>query len=320
MAKIIFAGSPDFVLPYLNWLKNSNHELVAIYTQPDRATGRGQKIQPNPVKEWGQQHCIPVEQPAKWHDAEINKLKQYQADILLVVAYGMLLPQAVLQTPKIDCLNIHYSLLPRWRGAAPVIHAMLHGDKQTGVCLMRMVQKLDAGPVYATATIDLPQHSNAKKLTEQLTTSGVTLLHNNLQKIIDKTITATNQGEAEICYAHKIKKNMAAIDWQESSTKIYRKIMAFNPWPICEAKFNGSTLRIGSATISHELENNPQHSNLTPGCITSIDNGKINVLCGDKKQLSIETVQMPGKKMQPAKDFLNSQAKNIEIYKTNLKI
>lgn len=310
MARIIFAGSPDFVLPYLRWLADSEHELVAVYTQPDRPRGRGQKVQHSAIKSWALQQQIPVEQPIDFKDpATQSRMAYYAPDLLLVVAYGILLPLSILKLPGHGCLNVHYSLLPRWRGAAPVIHALMADDDKTGVCLMQMDQGLDTGPLYVSEALGIDPQLDAAELTMQLTELGVNLLQTHLANILQNQLLPQPQAASGACYAAKIKKNMACIDWQQSAGQIASNIRAFKPWPVAFTYWKTMRLRIWQAkpiTLTHIAEPLLNKVN-TAGYINNLSTDAIDVICGGETGLRISELQPAGGRRQSARDFINAQ-------------
>ncbi|MFK5984266.1 MAG: methionyl-tRNA formyltransferase, partial [Pseudomonadota bacterium] len=230
---IIFAGTPVFAATTLNDLLNSQHNIVAVYTQPDRPSGRGRKLTPGPVKKLAQEYDIQVLQPLNLKLAEDQQiLKSFNADIMIVVAYGVILPEIVLTTPKYGCLNIHASLLPRWRGAAPIQRAILAGDKQSGVTIMQMDKGLDTGDMLTISQCDIEANDTASSLHDKLAQLGSIALLATLDKIQNNTLVATAQNNELAKYAHKIDKQEGKIDWTKNAINIVRQIQAFNSWPV----------------------------------------------------------------------------------------
>lgn len=311
MARIIFAGSPEFVLPYLHWLQQSKHDLVAVYTQPDRPRGRGRKLQPSAVKVWAEAAGVPIEQPSSLKRPEaVTQLIAYKADIMLVVAYGLLLPQAVLDVPRVACLNLHYSLLPRWRGAAPVIRAMLAGDENSGVGLMHMTAGLDEGPLYAQTACAIDYAKTAGILTEHLTCLGVELVQQHLDSIISGDLLPQAQMTEGLCYAHKVKKDEAMLNWQRPAPQLMHQVQAFVPWPVAVTTYQSEqTLRIWRAQA---LPDRVDTAGLQPGTLWALADDGFDVLCTGGTVLRILEVQRAGGRRVSAADFMRSQAQYLQ--------
>ncbi len=298
--RIIFAGTPDFAAASLAALLDSKHDVVAVYSQPDRPAGRGRKLTASPVKQLALQHNIAVEQPLNFKDpADRQQLADYQADVMVVVAYGLILPQAILDTPSLGCLNIHASLLPRWRGAAPIQRAILAGDHETGVCIMQMAAGLDTGPVLKRVSLPIAADDTAQRLHDKLAALGAHALLSTLDDLAALQTAAEAQDDSKTCYADKLQKAEAQIDWQQPAAQIDRQIRAFNPWPVAQTHFRGDILRIWSAQLSGEK--------LTgrPGEIVRVDRDALLIACGNGI-LSIQELQLPGKRRMAVTDFLNS--------------
>lgn len=298
--RIIFAGTPDFAAETLKALLSTEHEICAVYTQPDRPSGRGRKLTASPVKQLALEHNIVVEQPLNFKTDDAKQtLAKYHADLMIVVAYGLLLPQTVLDTPKLGCINIHASLLPRWRGAAPIQRAILAGDTKTGVCIMQMEAGLDTGPVISSTECPIHESDTAQTLHDRLAILGAETLLSTLQDIEKLQQHTTPQDNTLSCYADKLNKQEAIIDWQQSATQIARQIHAFNPWPVAQSSWHGDTFRIWNAS-SHQHN----HSSLA-GEIIDVDKKGIDVACGEGV-LRLTHVQIPGKRAMPVADFLNA--------------
>jgi len=303
--RIIFAGTPEFAAEALKALLTTEHEVCAVYTQPDRPSGRGRKLTPSPVKQLALEHNIPVEQPLNFKEDESKQiLKQYNADLMIVVAYGLLLPQSVLDTPKLGCINIHASLLPRWRGAAPIQRAILAGDTETGVCIMQMEAGLDTGPVLFRSSCPIHHDDTAQVLHDRLAALGSGALLKTLPNVEALQAKAEEQDDSQSNYASKLQKSEATIDWQHSAESISRKIHAFNPWPIAQTEWQSKTFRIWDAQAL------PQEHNNNAGDIIAVSKQGIDVATGDGI-LRITSVQLPGKRAMAVSDFLNSNT--IEI-------
>ncbi|WP_299980199.1 methionyl-tRNA formyltransferase [uncultured Pseudoteredinibacter sp.] len=305
--KIVFAGTPDFAAAHLQTLLDSEHKVVAVYTQPDRPANRGKSLQASPVKQLALQHDIDVYQPLNFKEAEDRAaLDALGADIMVVVAYGLLLPQAVLDTPKYGCINVHASLLPRWRGAAPIQRAIEAGDSESGVCIMQMDAGLDTGPVLVTRRCSIEGDETGGSLHDKLLKIGGPALLQALSEIADGTASAQVQPSVGVSYAHKFSKADAAIDWQSSAQQIEQTVRAYNPFPVAhcgfEDKGKAQRLRIWQANALEESNSAPA------GTIVKVDQNGIWVACGDKKQLHISQIQLPGKKPMSLRDLLNGRA------------
>jgi methionyl-tRNA formyltransferase len=298
--KIVFAGTPGFSLPALHVLLDSIHEVVGVYTRPDRPGGRGQRILESPVKQLARQHAIPVCQPTTFRDSgTLSALAALRADLMIVVAYGLILPPAVLTMPRLGCINIHASLLPRWRGAAPIQRAILAGDRETGVCLMQMETGLDTGPVLASASCPIEPDDTGGRLHDRLALLGAQLLGGNLDRIARAELEPRRQDDRRACYADKLEKAEAAIDWTMSAERIARQVRAFNPWPVAETRYSGRQLRIWEARPVNMA------STQLPGTVLDADKAGIDVACGGGA-LRLLTVQLPGARPVSAVDFINA--------------
>lgn len=296
--RIIFAGTPEFAIAPLQALLKQ-HEVVAVFTQPDRRAGRGKKIVAPPVKALALEQDIPVHQPLTLKD-QSELIQAYAADVMVVVAYGMILPQKILDIPRLGCLNIHASLLPRWRGAAPIQRAIEAGDKQTGVAIMQMQAGLDTGPVYTMLTTPIADTDTSAELHSRLSKLGAQGLLETLSKLEqDANLAAQAQNEADATYAHKISKDEAEIDWAQDAFAILRKVNAFNPWPICQTHHQGNRLRIWQARVQ---PSSPSEA-LPPGTIVALGDAVV-VQCGSGR-LAVELLQRDGSKPLPVREFCN---------------
>lgn len=303
--RIIFAGTPDFAAASLKALLDSDHDICAVYTQPDRPAGRGRKLTPSPVKQLALDHQIPVEQPLNFkQDNSLEQLASYQADLMIVVAYGLLLPQAVLDTPRLGCINVHASLLPRWRGAAPIQRAILAGDNETGVGIMQMEAGLDTGPVLLEARCPIAASDNAQCLHDKLAELGATTLLESLKDIEHLLQQARPQDDSQMTYAAKLQKQEAVIDWQQPAAQLLRQVNAFNPWPVAQTQWRGDTLRIWQAEVSAEP------TQAIPGTVIAVNKQGIDVACGDGS-LRITQLQVPGKRAMQVQDFLNANSIDV---------
>ncbi|HEY8354670.1 MAG TPA: methionyl-tRNA formyltransferase [Methylophilaceae bacterium] len=298
--KIIFAGTPDFAVPALQALIDAGHQVSLVLTQPDRPSGRGMKLKPSPVKQCALANGIEVFQPETLKDADVQaRIAAEQADVMIVAAYGLIIPTAVLEMPRYGCYNIHASLLPRWRGAAPIQRALLAGDSETGVTIMEVVPALDAGAMVSKGMLPITERDTAQTLHDALAVIGARLMVEAMERLArDGGLPATPQDEALVTYAHKLDKAEAVMDWQRSATELSRQVRAFNPFPVAQTVLDGETCRIWMATaLAGSAE---------PGVIVDISDG-IVVGCGEGL-LRIEELQMPGGKRLSAADFLRGHA------------
>ncbi|MFO1509527.1 MAG: methionyl-tRNA formyltransferase [Steroidobacteraceae bacterium] len=296
--RIAFAGTPGFALPPLRALA-ARHAIVGVLTQPDRPAGRGRSLTASPVKLEALSRGWPIAQPASLKSAADRvALAAWQPDLLVVVAYGLILPQAVLDLPRLGCINVHASLLPRWRGAAPIQRAILAGDTQSGVAIMRMEAGLDTGPVYAVRTVAIGPRMTAGELHDVLAEEGATALLAVLEDIGTGTARATPQLAAGVTYAARIDKSEAHIDWGMSAAGIDRQVRAFNPWPIAQTRFQGEQLRVLRAHPATATE----RVRAVPGTVLGVDSAGLAVACGEGV-LTLEIVQRPGRRPVSAFDF-----------------
>jgi len=298
--RIVFAGTPDFAASALQALLDSPHHVVGVLTQPDRPAGRGRTLKPGPVKVLAEQHALPVEQPVNFRDESgIDVVRAFDCDLMVVAAYGLILPESVLNIPRLGCLNIHASLLPRWRGAAPIQRALLSGDKESGVCIMKMDAGLDTGDVLSKASIALHDNMIGGELHDALAMLGANALIEMLSPYCHGDITPCPQPETGITYAEKLSKSEAALDFQQSAVSLHRKIQAFNPWPVCDATLDSVRYRIWRSVIPTDVKIS---ANTTPGQVISADAHAIRVATADGV-LDITEIQKPGKKPMSAGAF-----------------
>jgi len=297
---IVYAGTPEFAATALAALLESDHNVIAVYTQPDRPAGRGRKLKASPVKELALTHDIAVYQPENLKDpAEQEKLAALKPDLMVVAAYGLLLPAEVLKTPRLGCLNIHASLLPRWRGAAPIQRAILAGDRETGITIMQMDEGLDTGDMLYKLTTPITADDTAQTLHDRLAELGARAIVEALDKLQAGALIAEKQDDSRANYAKKLYKDEALIDWARPATEIARQVAAFNPWPVAQSKNGEETLRIWCATALDEKNTQP------PGSVVHTDKQGVDVACGEGI-LRITRLQRPGGKPQAAADFLNA--------------
>ncbi len=295
--RIVFAGTPNFSVPCLQALLDSQHQVCAVYTQPDRKAGRGQKLHISPVKSLATERNIPVYQPKtlKTVDAQ-TELQNLHADLMVVVAYGLILPQTVLNTPRFGCVNVHASLLPRWRGAAPIQRALLAGDEVTGITLMQMDAGLDTGSMLKKAVIDILPADNAQTLHDRLSNLGAQLLSANIDTI--EQLEPETQDDTQATYAHKLEKSEAQLDWQLPAIVLAKKVKAFNPWPVAQATLFEQTVRIWEATAETTTKNTDEIGQVL------ISEDTLDVMT-EEGILRIAQLQKSGGKIISAKDFIN---------------
>ena len=296
--RIIFAGTPVFALASLQALVEAGHAIVAVYTQPDRPAGRGRQLTASPVKRYAEERGIDVLQPHTMKDdAVLAELEALRPDVMIVAAYGLLLPEAVLEVPTHGCLNVHASLLPRWRGAAPIQAAILAGDARTGISLMQMTAGLDCGAVFSAAELEIGKQESAGELHDRLAVLGGELLVRDLQKILDGEITPVDQDDALSTYAAKIQKQDAELDWSMSAEDLHRHIRAYNPAPGAFFFANGDVrVKVWEASAVSGV-------NAKAGTFTQYDSQGIVVACG-AGGLSLTSLQVPGKRRASVQEFV----------------
>ena len=318
--RLAFAGTPEFALPALNALAASRHDLVGVLTQPDRPAGRGRVLTASPVKQRALLLGLPVSQPERLTTVEQRALLlAWRPELLVVIAYGLILPAVVLQLPRLGCLNIHASLLPRWRGAAPIARAILAGDAATGVVIMGLEPTLDTGPVYAERRVAIGARDTAADLMPQLAALGADALLEVIDALTADAAVAQPQSVAGVSYAHKLNKEEAVINWNSSADLIARQVRAFNPWPVAETLLRGERVRIWRAWAeeAHEAGSaagaalptapSPAHAPALPGTALGVHAGTLQVRCG-AGVLAIESLQLPGKRAISALDFAHAHA------------
>jgi methionyl-tRNA formyltransferase len=303
--RLVFAGTPEFAVPGLAACRHAGADLVAVYTQPDRRAGRGRKLSASPVKQAALAAGIPVEQPATLKDADAQqRLRAYAPDLIVVIAYGLILPRAVLALPRLGCWNVHASLLPRWRGAAPIQRALLAGDAQTGVCLMQMDAGLDTGPVLLSASTPIRADDTSGALHDRLATLGAEVLSQGLARAIaGETLAVTPQAAAGATYAHKLAKAEAALDFTQPANALERQVRAFNPWPVAEAELADERVRVWAAAALPAAARDPA----VPGTVLAAGKSGIELACGDGTALRIQQLQRAGGRPISAADYLNAR-------------
>ncbi len=303
MLRIAFAGTPEFAVPALRALAASHHRLVGVLTQPDRESGRGRKLKASPVKILAEQLGLPLAQPVQLKSPEqLAPLQHWASDVLVVVAYGLLLPREALALPRLGCLNIHASLLPRWRGAAPIQRAILAGDRDSGVSIMQMDPGLDTGPVLAQRRIGLSEQSDARGLHLSLAALGASALLDTLEAIAAGTAQPRSQSEHGASYAAKIDKLEARIDWRRSAVDISRQVRAFNLWPVAETRWQEQQLRIWEAHVADAPPTTAPQA--APGQVLGLFQDALQVACGEGV-LAITKLQLAGRRVLPAAELVS---------------
>jgi methionyl-tRNA formyltransferase len=303
--RVAFAGTPQFAVPALEALRGSRHTLVGVLTQPDRPKGRGRQLTPGPVKQLALAHGLQLSQPPKLAGAEgVAALAALNPDVLVVVAYGQILPREVLQLPRLGCINLHASLLPRWRGAAPIQRAILAGDAETGVTIMQMDQGLDTGGILAVQRIAIGARDTSDSLHEVLATLGARALLEVLDDLAAQRLQARAQPEDGVSYAAKIVKAEARINWHDTAALISRQVRAFTSWPVAETRFDGAPLRIHDAYAPPAAA---LASLAAPGSWLGLgpEGQYLRVACGTG-ELHVTQVQRAGRNVVAAREFVNS--------------
>ncbi len=296
--KIIFAGTPQFAASALAALLKE-HQVIAVLTQPDRPSGRGMQLTPSPVKQLALEHGLPVLQPTTLKTEEARQaIAALDADVMVVAAYGLILPKAVLELPRHGCLNIHASLLPRWRGAAPIQRAILAGDSETGITIMQMDEGLDTGDMLLRHACPIDAADTGHTLHDKLAEMGAASILEALRLLQQQRLVPVEQDDAAATYAAKLLKSEAQIDWRQDAQQIERAVRAYNPFPVSHADFNGVALKIWQAGLRAGEQGEP-------GTVLATDKHGITVACG-KDALRLEVLQRPGGKAQPAAQFLQA--------------
>lgn len=296
--KIIFAGTPQFAVPTLQALIDSSHDVVAVYTQPDRPAGRGRHLKAPPVKALAIENNIIVRQPKTLRDEfALKQLQELNADVIVVVAYGLILPEAVLSIPSLGCVNVHPSLLPKWRGAAPIQRSIEAGDLLSGVTIMQMDKGMDTGPILKQVTHKLAGDEASADMHDFYSEMGAKLLLETLSSLEKNELTPIIQDNSQATYANKIDKQDAVINWNLSASVIANKVRAFNPWPVAQTTFDEQILRIWQASAIQTK------STASPGTLVDMDHKAFYIATGDGA-LKVTSVQLPGKKQMSAADFM----------------
>lgn len=299
--RIIFAGTPEFAAKHLAALLDAKHDVVAVYTQPDRPAGRGKKLTPSPVKQLALEHDLPVYQPKSLRNAEAQaELAAVNADLMIVVAYGLLLPQEVLDAPRLGCINVHASILPRWRGAAPIQRAIEAGDRETGVTIQQMDIGLDTGDMLVKSVCEISDTETGQSLHDKLIEIGCPALLESISQLANGTAKPEKQDDSLTNYAHKLNKAESLVDWQHGALEIQRRLRAFTPWPGCQFEAGGHNLKLLEASVSET------QSTQAPGTVVTLTKQQLEIATGDGV-LRIEQVQLPGKKPMSVRDLLNAR-------------
>ena len=297
--RIIFMGTPDFSVGTLEALVEAGHEVVLAVTQPDKPKGRGKEMQFTPVKECALRHGIPVFQPKKVRDPEcVEELKKYQADVCVVIAFGQILPKEILEMTPYGCINVHASLLPSYRGAAPIQWAVIRGEQISGVTTMQMDEGLDTGDMLEKTEIILDEKETGGSLHDKLAEAGAKLCVHTLDKLVQGDLTPQKQGESPTEYARMLDKKLGDINWEQSAVEIERLIRGLNPWPSAYTDWNGKTMKIWEADAVPG-----ENTEKAPGTITDVTKDDFAVQTGDG-QLRVRALQIPGKKRMEADAFL----------------
>jgi methionyl-tRNA formyltransferase len=308
--KILFAGTPEFAVASLNQLMQSHHDVLAVYTQPDRPAGRGRHLKPSAVKVQAQAHGLPIYQPKSLKNADVQEqLRSFNADAIVVVAYGLMVPDAVLEMPPHGCINVHPSLLPRWRGAAPLQRTILAGDKQTGVATMQLDSGMDTGPIYLLEKTDVLPLETSGQLHDRLALVGAQLLVKTLDQIESENLQPTPQSQEGVTHAEKITKEQAQLDWNQSALTLQQAVCGFNPAPVAYTLYKNERLRIWQAQKTDGA------SEQAAGTVITISKEGIDVATGDGV-LRLLKVQLPGGKPVSVAEFLNRE----QDFKTGIQL
>lgn len=299
-------GTPDFSVPILKTLVESEYEVVLVVTQPDRPVGRKRIITPPPVKVEAEKHGIPVFQPEKLRD-EYMKILSYEPDLIVTAAYGQILPKELLDKPEFGCINVHASLLPELRGGAPIHYAIMLGKKETGITIMYMAEKLDAGDILTQVTVPIEKADHVGSMHDKLSDAGATLLMETLPAIFQGKITPEKQDEEKATFASNIKREQEEIDWSKSNIEVYNHIRGLHPWPVAFTKYEGKTMKIWWGNpIDEELPDGEF------GEIIKVDEASFTVKCGNARGIEVTEIQPAGKKRMLVKDFLRGSSDRIQ--------
>lgn len=297
--KILFMGTPDFAVPSLQALINGGHEIVGVFTQPDKPKNRGMKLQPPPVKVLALEHGIPVFQPTKLRDGTaLETIQGLAPDLIVVAAYGRILPQEILDYPRLGCINVHSSLLPKYRGSAPIHWAVLNGDRETGVTIMKVVLALDAGDILAQSVTPIDPDETVETLHDRLADLGAKLLVETVVKITDGTVVSTPQQEDLVTHAPMLSRALSAMDFTRPARELHNQVRGLIPWPAAVTELNGVRCKIFSTSVLEET------TGKTPGTVLAADKNGLKLACGGGTVLQINELQADGGKRLKAADYL----------------
>lgn len=297
--RIVFMGTPDFAVPSLKQLIQDGHEIAGVYTQPDKPKNRGMKLTPPPVNVVAQAHNLPVFQPKTLRDEDVQReLADLAPELVVVAAYGKLLPKAVLELPALGCINVHSSLLPKYRGAAPINWAILNGEQETGVTIMHMAEALDAGDIILQAATPIDQNESVEQLHDRLAEMGAELLSKAVTALTEGTAPRIPQDESQYTYAPMLSRELSPIDWSRSALEIHNQIRGLVPWPATTMELKGTKFKVFASLLTGETVEQPG------GTVLGADKKGIRMVCGDGGVLCITEVQAPGKKRMKAVDYL----------------
>jgi len=298
-ARIVFAGTPEFAVPSLERVLMDGYSIVAVFTQPDRPAGRGRSMHASPVKQLASSHGLPIYQPVSLKDpATQASMAALSPTLMIVVAYGLILPRAVLDIPAYGCINVHASLLPRWRGAAPIARAIEAGDSETGITLMQMNEGLDTGPMLAQSRVPILDSDTAATLHDRMAVAGAALLGSQLPAFLAGELRPVPQNDTGATYAPKLARESAPVDWRQPANVIANHIRAFNPWPVAESRYGGQRVRLWMGRVASTA------AAAVPGTVLSVDPGGIRVAAGDGA-VCLTRLQRDGGRPLPAADFVN---------------
>lgn len=307
MTKIVFMGTPAFSVPILEGLLTEGYEVLAVVTQPDRPVGRKKIITATPVKEAALKHDLLVLQPEKISGSkELEQIEQLQPDVIVTAAFGQFLPERLLKVPKIGAINVHASLLPKYRGGAPVHYAIINGEKETGVTIMEMIKKMDAGGIYSQKSIPITEQDDVGTMFDKLSTVGKDLLLATLPKIVEGSLKPTPQDESQVTFSPNITREEEVIDWQKTATEINNQIRGMHPWPVAYTTYQGTRWKIQQATVTTEK------TDQAPGTIIERSKKALKIASGDGTVLQIDELQPAGKAQQKIQAFLNGSGQKVQ--------
>ncbi|WP_313798723.1 methionyl-tRNA formyltransferase [Cytobacillus sp.] len=308
MTKIVFMGTPDFSVPVLQQILNDGYEVIGVVTQPDRPVGRKKVLTPPPVKVEAEKHGIPVFQPEKIRQPEeLEKIMALEPDLVITAAFGQILPKELLEAPKFGCINVHASLLPELRGGAPIHYSIIQGKEKTGITIMYMVEKLDAGDILTQVEVPIADTDTVGSLHDKLSAAGSQLLSETLPKLIKGDLTPIPQNDAEATFASNIKREQEKIAWSKTGEEIYNHIRGMNPWPVAYTTLNGAVIKIWWAEKTKNLINK------APGTIIGVDEQSVIVSTGNDTAIKILQLQPSGKKKMSAEQFLRGAGSQIQV-------